>query len=115
MKFFGLKFSRFAEWFADIRAEQPGPLEFLQMGRLFVRMLANPRRLAPARADYLHRLSVCERCPIFDRTLKRCRSKDGRGCGCYVPFKALAPVDCWLREQDPSGVAGWGVADYFGR
>lgn len=106
---FGLKWKRLGEWLADIKAEQPGAIEFYLMARLMLRIFFVYRTRAYARKNYIHRLTVCHRCPVFDRRLKRCRNGE-RGCGCYTPFKALAPVDCWSRETDKA--AGWGLADY---
>lgn len=106
---FNLKLKRFVEWLADLSAEKPGASEFYLMARLMLKALLTGRSCTVAREDYFHRLMICHRCPIFDRKLKRCR-KGESGCGCYVPFKALAPVDCWLRELDAN--AGWGISDY---
>lgn len=109
---FTLKLKRLREWFCDLRAEKPGLSEFYLMGMLMLRIFLYPRTLAVKRRVYFHRLSVCHRCPIFDKRLKRCRNGE-QGCGCYIPFKALAPVDGWLREQGKSGC--WGMAEYCGK
>jgi hypothetical protein len=108
---FGLKRKRFVEWLADIRAEQPGISEFYLMAKLLAKVFLYSRPLGVKRRVYFHRLRVCYNCPVFDSKLKRCRNGED-GCGCYVPFKALAPVDCWLREQGKA--AGWGLSDYCG-
>lgn len=106
---FGLKWKRLFEWFNDLRAEKPGLSEFYLMGKLMLKIFFVPRSAQYARKDYFRRLWICHHCPIFDKQLKRCR-KGEQGCGCYVPFKALAPVDCWLRDSDAK--AGWGVSEY---
>lgn len=108
---FTLKRKRFAEWLSDLRAEKPGLSEFYLMGKLMLKIFLYPRPLAVKRSVYFRRLWVCHHCPIFDPALKRCR-KGEEGCGCYIPFKALAPVDGWLREQGKSGC--WGLAEYKG-
>ena len=109
---FGLKWKRFSEWLCDLKAEKPGLIEFYLMSKLMLKIFFVPRTFEYARKNYFQRLLICHRCPIFDKRLKRCR-KGELGCGCYVPFKALAPVDCWLRETDKS--AGWGLAEYQGK
>lgn len=108
---FGLKRKRFIEWLSDIKAEKPGISEFYMMGKLMVKRFMMPRSYAVSKANYFHRLWVCHHCPIFDKKLKRCRRGED-GCGCYIPFKALAPVDGWLREQKRAGC--WGLSDYRG-
>lgn len=108
---FNLKAKRFVEWCADLKAEKPGLSEFYLMGRLMVKIFFVPRSFAQARRNYRQRLLICSHCPIFDRALKRCRNGE-RGCGCYIPFKALAPVNGWLREQGEEGC--WGLAEYKG-
>lgn len=48
-----------------------------------------------SREEWVERVRWCEeRCPIYDKGLKRCRPYDGSklGCGCYVPYLA------WIRE-----------------
>lgn len=109
---FSLKRKRMFEWFSDLRAEKPGLSEFYLMGKLMLKIFLYPRPLAVKRKVYFHRLWVCHHCPVFDKTLKRCR-KGEDGCGCYIPFKALAPVNGWLRETGKQGC--WGLAEYCGK
>lgn len=107
MKFrpiFGLKWVRFIEWTRDVRAERPGLNEFYHMTVLTIKSVLKPI----SRKAYLHRLWICHRCPVFNRKLKSCRN-GADGCGCYTPYKALGPVDCWLREGDKT--KGWGKGD----
>ena len=40
------------------------------------------------------RMYICYRCPMFNKDYKKCD-----GCGCYVPYKALATEHCWGREN----------------
>ena len=60
-----------------------------------------------SRAEWVHRMFVCQRCPLYDRGMRRCRpwSSSKLGCGCYVPFLALAwrPYrgGCWGRTYLP--------------
>ena len=47
------------------------------------------------------RMTICYRCPIFDKARKTCRpfEKSDMGCGCYAPYKALVKDHCWGREK----------------
>jgi len=101
---FGLKWSRVPEWIKDLRNEQPGLDEYMSMALMTLKAVLRPI----SHREYIHRLTVCHRCPIFNKQFKSCRNGE-QGCGCYVAYKAKAPVDCWLREQDPK--KGWGIAD----
>lgn len=106
---FNLKIKRIFEWYCDLRAEKPGLSEFYLMAKLLLRAALSGRTREIARKNYFRRLLLCHRCPVYDPRLKRCRQGE-KGCGCYVPFKALAPVDCWIRETDKN--LGWGKNDY---
>lgn len=108
---FRLKIKRLAEWSRDLSAEKPGLSEFHLMGKLLLKAALSGRSLAVGRHNYFQRLLTCHRCPVFDRKLKRCRNGE-RGCGCYMPFKALAPVSGWLRETGQKGC--WGADEYLG-
>jgi hypothetical protein len=63
------------------------------------------------RAIWRQRIRVCGKCPVYRPETRTCGGSEPRmGCGCYVPFKALAaepyPGGCWVRSI---GVAneGW--------
>lgn len=112
---FGLKWVRFVEWTRDVQAEKPGLTEFYDMTVLTIKSVLQPI----GRKAYIRRLRICHRCPVFNRKLKSCRNGE-HGCGCYTPYKALGPVDCWLREQNGAVVVngrlslpkeGWGKKD----
>lgn len=50
---------------------------------------------------YRARLTACNRCPIYDRSNRRCADTVGlgRGCGCFMPVKALGRgAKCWLGD-----------------
>lgn len=99
---FGLKYKRFIAWCKDIWIEKPGIKELFLMSRMAIRALISP---IPKHV-YLQRLTICEHCLIFNHATKACRNGE-RGCGCYVPYKALARVQCWLQEQNAA--EGWGA------
>lgn len=95
----------------------------------FLRWLISGERVSPA--VYRHRLFVCKSCPIFDRKNLRCRAPAPHahlGCGCFVPFVALAPapysgtssgrklMDPETREVYAAPIAGcWGYVTMGGR
>lgn len=60
-----------------------------------------------ARMRLKRRLRACQGCPVYDKSLKRCRPFTGApwGCGCYVPYIALGDKPCWARGRLPD--AGW--------
>lgn len=101
---FGLRWYRMIQWWRDIYSEKPGVNEFYHMTLMAIKALFNPIK----KNRWMHRMNICYHCPVFNKTLRNCR-KGEQGCGCFVPYKALAEVDCWLREQD--GKSGWGIAD----
>lgn len=103
---FGLKWKRLPEWLRDLKAEGPGVDELWHMTVLACKAIRYPI----SRQAYIHRMFICHRCPVFNRKLKSCRNGE-MGCGCYTPYKALAPVDCWLRESGADLLPSWGKKD----
>jgi len=101
---FGLRWPRMCEWMKDIWREKPGIVEMFMMTRMAIRAIITPI----PKPLYIARLRYCEeKCPVFNHVTKACRHGED-GCGCYVPYKALAPrVKCWKEEQDPK--TGWGA------
>lgn len=100
---FGLKWSRFPSWVADVWREKPGAIEMFMMAKMAARALISPI----SKREYIARLTYCEtKCPVFNHRTKACRNGE-QGCGCYVPYKALAHVKCWKEEQDAN--TGWGA------
>ncbi len=65
------------------------------------------------RQQWYDRMKTCLDCPIYDKSLRRCRPFDGssHGCGCYVPFLALVKkpykAGCWAKEHQPDSGLGW--------
>lgn len=97
-----------AEWYAVIKEERATMTfwTWALMARQAIMAILRP----VGGPIYRHRLRVCYRCPIFDRGLKRCRPYTGApvGCGCSIPYKAMAPYPspCWLKSRHP--LQGWG-------
>lgn len=101
----GLKWKRVKEWREVLKEEgrSMGPKQWWHL----LCEAGNAILYPVGRAKYTHRLTVCQRCPIYDRGLKRCRPYTGSalGCSCYVPYRAVSPAPCWLRERFPD--QGW--------
>jgi hypothetical protein len=102
---FGLKWKRLRQW-REVLQEEGRSMTLKSWwhmaGQAFQALLSPvPRDL------YLHRLYTCRRCPLYDSGLRRCRPYTGspNGCGCFVPYKAIAPEPCWLRQRFPD--QGW--------
>lgn len=83
------------------------PLPWLKMLRGILTPV--PRAVWRSRLRY-----GCYQCPIFDKATLTCSSVHpklaGLGCGCFVPFKALAPEPyehgCWGQAKFGS-TFGW--------
>lgn len=108
MKIFGLKLARWREWL-EVLAEEQRRLtwrDWLGMAWLGLKI-----PFTVDRALWRQRMRSCGKCPIFDRSLHRCRPFSGSpfGCGCHVIVKAMAPAaKCWARENLPvDSVYGW--------
>ena len=104
----------FREWRAVLRREMRSEsvAGLLRLGLTLLR--AALRIGGVSKEEWRRRMSVCEKCPIFDPALFRCRPYDGApwGCGCYVPFMALvnqpyALPGCWGDVQVPGQKIGW--------
>lgn len=104
-----MKRKRITQWIEAIRrASGAGAhIPWLGMVRAF---LSGP---VPRRV-WFHRLSVCRKCPVFNRSGWICRSPlhgyENTGCGCFIPFSALSaapyPQGCWIAEASENQ-AGW--------
>lgn len=102
----GLKVSRVDQWL-DLLEEESRVMTKKTWWDLFVAGL-RVATLHPVKSkEFKRRIRICERCPIYDRSMRRCRPYTGSpdGCGCYVPFKALDDRPCWIRLLDPT--RGW--------
>jgi hypothetical protein len=67
------------------------------------------RKHKVSKVEWIRRMKVCIKCPIYDAKFRSCRT-GSMGCGCYVPFSNLVKKDCWGRERY-GGVFGWGESD----
>jgi hypothetical protein len=106
MKIFGLKLAKWAQWEEVLAIESSVAPTKWQMFRLALKMPFVRRRLAR------ERYRTCWKCPVFDRSLRRCRPYSGapQGCGCWMPLKVRAFFDrrgCWARQNAPAANIGW--------
>ena len=62
-----------------------------------------------SKAEWMRRMKVCMKCPIYDARYRQCRLGN-MGCGCYVPYSNLVHNQCWMRKKYGKGF-GWGVED----
>lgn len=112
MRIFGFKWSRFAEW-RDVLNEERKRASLLrllvEMALVFIKALPH---LKENRRLWRSKMRKCQTCPVYDRSLHRCRPYTGSpaGCGCSVWLMALWKKHCWitenLDEQDRRG-HGW--------
>lgn len=74
-----------------------------------LRGLFELRKHKVSKAEWMRRMKVCMKCPIYDARLRSCRT-GSMGCGCYVPFSNLVKKKCWGREKYGDWF-GWGESD----
>lgn len=74
-----------------------------------LRGLLELRKHKVGKAEWIRRLRVCMKCPIYDAKYRSCRT-GSMGCGCYVPFSNLVKDKCWGREKYGEWF-GWGAND----
>lgn len=97
---------RFSQWLlvAFIEGQRNGTIVKI---RLLVTMLWAALAVHVAPHEWRRRIRVCRKCPIYDRSIKRCRPSNDSdlGCGCYVPFMAAHKKTCWADDNTESH--GW--------
>lgn len=94
LRILGLKPSRVLEWLAVVDEE----LKVIGFPEVWHMIKGALTRKLDSRS-WRRRQAACYRCPVFDKTLKRCRPYTGAniGCGCYTPYRLMSPDPC-LRE-----------------
>ena len=111
---------RLREWLVALREEKrtAGRLPWLTM----VQAIASG---TVPRSVWRRRIRTCRTCPLFNAKFRTCRGLpkeiEHMGCGCYIPFEALAaePYEggCWGRAAIGEHF-GWGPYSFrrrFGR
>lgn len=94
LRILGLKPERLREWLAVVDEE------FKVIGfREVWHMIRGACFRKVDKRVWFKRQRACYSCPVFDKTLKRCRPYTGAaiGCGCYTPYRLMSPDPC-LRE-----------------
>ena len=114
VKILGFKPARFRQWLAVVQEEgrQITPSERLALALTLFK--AALRLGGVPRSRWRYRLRTCWRCPIYDRSMKRCRPQTAHplGCGCYTPFLSLVPKPyplpgCWATQDPRLKHLGW--------
>lgn len=67
------------------------------------------RKNKVGKVEWIRRMKVCFKCPIYDAEYRACRTGT-MGCGCYVPFSNLVKKQCWFRDKY-GGSFGWSEKD----
>jgi hypothetical protein len=97
---------RFSQWLlvAFIEGQRKSAIDKI---RLLGTMLWAALTVQVAPHEWRRRIRVCRKCPIYDRSIKRCRPSNDSdlGCGCYVPFMAAHKKTCWADDNTESH--GW--------
>ncbi len=109
LKVLGFKLSRFRQWKEVLDEERrSASLWSLLAGMLWT--LARGRFVG--RKEWRRRMRVCPTCPIFDRSLRRCRPYTGSplGCGCVTWLLAMFAKDCYADQVLPDEKIGWTTA-----
>ena len=100
------KLKRYKEWLAVLKEEFGSATVFDKLRLLWsmVRVIGGKRG-----KEVVRKYRCCNRCLLFDRSLRRCRPYSGcdAGCGCYMPFKIIMGGGCWINEEYPGEDAGW--------
>ena len=112
MKLLGLKPNRYLQWFEVVK-EEGRVLSKADLARTFFHaawlVLKHGFKF---RKRWRTRVRICQKCPIYDRSLRRCRPYTGSelGCGCWVPLIALFEDRCWGGEVglNHQGI-GWAI------
>ena len=106
---FGFKTVRFRQWL-DVVDEEQRVLHWRdKLAMLWKIAMAGTRLGSVSRKAWRDKMRCCPKCPIFDRSLHRCRPFTGSdlGCGCFVPFLALADKKCFADGLEEFKQFGW--------
>lgn len=94
LRILGLKPVRVLEWL-NVVDEELKVIGFRELWHMVRGSVS--RKVSPS--IWYRRQRSCYSCPVYDKTLKRCRPYTGSplGCGCYTPYRLMSPDPC-LRE-----------------
>lgn len=109
MLIFGFKRKRFAEWLSVLDEEQRTLRWRDKLAMLWKMALAGTRLGSVSRAEWRAKMKKCPKCPIFDKSLHRCRPFSGSplGCGCLTIFLALSDKECFADKSVEWREFGW--------
>lgn len=107
MRFGIVNAKRFRQW-REVLEEEGKELglreKLLLLGTLLYHALRLPFRRQDRRVFWT-KMRHCHKCPVFDKTLHRCRPWTGSdsGCGCFSPWLALSTDVCWIDLRNGGG------------
>lgn len=106
VKFLGLKPDKWRQWL-EVLAEERRSLTVWTVLKMAGYALVLPFRVN--RREWRRRLRVCRKCPVYDRSLRRCRPYTGSplGCGCSVWLLGMVKKRCWGDVHLPGEGIGW--------
>jgi hypothetical protein len=100
---------RLAEWYRAVKTSTESKFSLL------VKFLLHMPKLKVKGPAWRKRIRTCMGCPIYHPGNKTCGHDpeiNKIGCGCYMPFKALATdATCWARDNNltlQGKTIGWG-------
>ena len=115
MKPFGLKITRLWEWEKTLQDELGG-VTWCERVRIITSMIkvATGAILglnggAVDKSEWTRRMRCCGKCPIYNKSNRRCRpfKESVLGCGCYMPYAAILKEQCWADDNLPEEGIGW--------
>lgn len=99
---------RLRQW-REVLQEEEKEMSWRDRLKLAAAILYHGLRIPFRKSDrriFWAKMRHCHKCPVFDRTLHRCRPWTGAvltGCGCYTPWLALSTHVCWLDLRNGGG------------
>ena len=104
LRFLGLRWGRWREWWANIRQEGrfPTAKQWGKMARLMWLLPWREPRTAEDRKKVCRDYRICAHCAFHDHEFRRCAL-----CGCYMPYRLAAGGICAAKEIDPKSTIGF--------
>ena len=106
IKLTGFKPARYRQW-KELLLEEGRTAGWHNLAWDILKALVRGRLVSPKL--WRARVRICTRCPIFSKTLHRCRPYPSSplGCGCTAFVVALTLPQCWAKEHLPDSGLGW--------
>lgn len=115
MKPFGLKITRLWEWEKTLQDELGGVTWcervkiITSMIKVAIGAILGLSGGAVDKSEWTRRMRCCGKCPIYNKSNRRCRpfKESVLGCGCYMPYAAILKEQCWADDNLPEEGIGW--------